>query len=272
MCRNCIYIIKCMLKKSDKKRILQELQHLGHTERESLIYLTALQSGPSTVQELSHRLGENRVTVHSAIEQLIKDGVLFESRKGKKRLVVAHDPSVFDQILGAKEKELELQRESMKPITKLLQSIQASERYTPSVEFYEEVDGFKRMLERTLEARGEFLAIVNAGLFSDLVGHKYLLDYFSRRSKKKIYSRLVFPNVEWANVITRRAKEFKVQVRILPDYLWPSGIFSWNNCLSIKSLTENHLTCTIIENPDIATFFRTVLFEIVWQQAEPVRL
>ena len=261
-----------MLRTSEKSRILSELQALGHTEREALTYITALQSGPSTVQELSHRLGENRVTIHSAVEQLIKEGILYETRRGRKRLVVAHDPTIFDQIITTKEKELELQRESMKPITKLLQSIQATDRHTPSVEFYEDVDGFKRMLERTLEARGEFLAIVNAGLFSDLVGHSYLLDYFSRRSKKKIFSRLVFPDVEWAKVITRRAKEFKVQVRILPEHVWPSGIFSWNNCLSIKSLTQNRLTCTIIENPDIATFFRSVLFEIVWQQARPVRL
>ena len=157
-------------------------------------------------------------------------------------------------------------------VTSILSRLNSSDLHTPSVGFYEDVDGFKRMLEQTLDAKGEFLAIVNAGLFSDLIGHQYLLDYFKRRSEKKIYSRLIFPNVEWARVITSRAKEFKVQVRILPNHVWPSGIFSWNQSLSIKSFTQNRLTCTIIENPDIATFFRTVLFEIVWEQAKPVRV
>lgn len=261
-----------MLKKSEVKRIIEELEGLDCSEREALIYIQSLQSGPATIQELSNRLGHNRVTVHSAVEQLIKKGIVFETRKGKKRLIVAEDPNVFARLLGKKETELKFLRQNIAEITSLLGQIKPPDSHTPSVEFYEDVDGFKRMLERTLEAKTEFLAIINAGLFSDLVGHPYLLDYFSRRSKHKIYSRLVFPDVEWARVITRRAKEFKVQVRILHDYNWPSGIFSWDNCLSIKSLTHNRLTCTILENPDIASFSRSVLFEIVWAQAKPVRL
>ena len=261
-----------MIKKSEIKQIVRELEALDCTEREVHIYIQALQSGPSTVQELSNRLGQNRVTVHSAIEQLLKKGILFESRRGKKRLLTAEDPSVFDTIIQKKENELKVTRENISVVTSFLKNIQPADSHTPSVEFYEDVDGFKRMLERTLEAKGEFLAIVNAGLFSELVGQDYLLDYFARRGKKKIYSRLIFPEVEWGRVVARRAKEFKIQVRTLPEHTWPSGIFSWNNCLSIKSLTHNRITCTIIENPDIATFFRTVLFEIIWQQAKPIRL
>ena len=261
-----------MLRKTEVRRIVQELESLDCTEREARIYITSVQRGPSTVQELAARLDQNRVTVHSAVQQLIKKGFVFETRKGKRRLIVAEDPSVFDRLVERRENELRLLRQNLASITQMLSRAQVADSHTPSVEFYEDTDGFTRMLERTLEAKGEFLAIVNAELFSDLVGHSYLLDYFSRRSERKIYSRLIFPDVEWARVITRRAKEFKVQVRILPKHIWPSGIFSWNDCLSIKSFTHNRITCTIIENSDIATFFRTVLFEIVWQQALPVRV
>ncbi len=261
-----------MLKKSDIHKVTAQLRHIDFTEREAKTYLQALQTGPSTVQELSRRLGENRVTIHSAVQQLIKRGVLFETRRGRKRLIVAEEPRVFEDIITQKEKSLALQRKSMQQLSNFLNKVSPPDSHTPGVEFYEDVDGFKRMLERTLDARGEFLAIINAGLFSDLVGHNYLLDYFTRRSNKKIYSRLIFPDVDWARTITKRAKEFKVQVRILPDHMWPSGIFSWNNCLSLKSFTHNRITCTILENQDIATFFREVIFEIIWEQAKPVRL
>ena len=110
-------------------------------------------------------------------------------------------------------------------------------------------------------------------MFSEHVGQDYLLDYFSRRSKKGVHSRLIFPPVEFAKKVVPRSKEFKIQARrINTKIAWKSAINSWDNCVSLMSFTHNRLTCTIIENPDIAWFFRNILFEMIWQQAEPIRL
>ena len=69
-----------------------------------------------------------------------------------------------------------------------------------------------------------------------------------------------------------RAKEYKIQSRILDTGdEWKFGIISWNNCLSIKSFSQGKVSCTIVENHDISDFFRKVLFEKIWAQAEPRR-
>ncbi|MBI5155953.1 hypothetical protein HZA45_01620 [Candidatus Peregrinibacteria bacterium] len=233
--------------------------------------MQCLQLGPVSVQALSRTMKMNRVTVHSAVEQMIEKGLLFETRKGKRRLIVAEEPMSLLRLLSRKEQELVRVRGSMEHILKLLISLQSTDQSTPTVKLYEGVDGFKKMLDETLSARGEILVFSYVPLFSELVGVKYLGEYFRRRADRGIHTRLLFPPCAFADKVAARAKEYRVQVRILPpQYVWQSGIFSWNDCLALMSYTERHLTCTIIENREIAYFFRLVMFELCWKQATSV--
>ncbi len=257
-----------MLTRTDTGRIQEHLQFFGANARESRIYMQCLQLGPVSVQELSRTMKMNRVTVHSAVEQLIEKGLLFESRKGKRRLIVAEEPMSLLRLLAKKEQELSRVRGGMEHMLKLLISLQSTDQSTPSVKLYEGADGFKKMLEETLSARGELLVFSYVPLFSELVGEKYLLDYFQKRADRGIHTRFLFPPCAFADKVAARAKEYRVQVRTLPKkYVWQSGIFSWNDCLALMSYTERHLTCTIIENRDIAHFYRTIMFELCWGQA-----
>jgi len=70
-------------------------------------------------------------------------------------------------------------------------------------------------------------------------------------------------------VINQRATEFKVQVRTISSNLdWEAGVISWNDCLSIKSFSEKHLSCTIIQNREVSELFRRVIFETLWASAD----
>jgi hypothetical protein len=211
----------------------------------------------------------NRVTVHSAVEQMLEKGLLFETRKGKRRLIVAEEPVSLLRLLSKKEQEITRARGSMEHIMRLLTSLQSTDQSVPTVKLYEGAEGFKKMLEETLTARGEILVFSYVPLFSELVGIKYLEDYFKRRADRDIHTRLLFPPCDFANKMAKRNKEFRMQIRTLPEqYVWQSGIFSWNDCLALMSYTERHLTCTIIENREIAYFFRLVIFELCWKQAK----
>lgn len=258
-----------MLTRTDIGRIQEQLHFFGANPRESSIYMQCLQLGPVSVQELSRTMKMNRVTVHSSIEQMIEKGLLFETRKGKRRLIVAEEPMSLLRLLAKKEQELVRVRGGMEHILKLLISLQSTEQSAPTVKLYEGAEGFKKMLEETMSARGELLVFSYVPLFSELVGVKYLEEYFKRRADKGIHTRLLFPPCAFADKVAARAKEYRIQVRTLPQqYVWQSGIFSWNDCLALMSYTERHLTCTIIENREIAHFFRMVMFELCWGQAK----
>ncbi|MEZ4753753.1 MAG: HTH domain-containing protein [Bdellovibrionota bacterium] len=262
-----------MLRKRTKNELLDHLLLFDCTETEAQIYLESFQTGPASVQELARKVECNRVTAHSAIEQLIARGFLFETKRGKKRLIVAEDPSALEQIINTKINEVKVLESSFERLTEVLSAVKQPDGHLPSVEFYEDASGFKRLLERTLSSKNDFLSIINVDMFSEHVGQDYLLDYFARRSKKGVHSRLIFPPVEFAKKVVPRSKEFKIQVRrINTKIAWKSAINSWDDCVSLMSFTHNRLTCTIVENPDIAWFFRNIMFEMIWQQAEPIRV
>ncbi len=258
-----------MLTRTDIGRIREQLHFFGANARESSIYMQCLQLGATSVQELARTLKMNRVTVHSAVEQMVEKGLLFESRKGKRRLVVAEEPVSLLRLLAQKEQEIIRVRGSMEHMLQLLTSLQTTDQSIPTVKLYEGRDGFKKMLEETLSARGEILMFTYMPLFAELIGAKNLDAYFTRCADRGIHTRLLSPPSDYAEKVAAHSREYRVQVRTLPQqYVWQSGIFSWNDCLALMSYTERHLTCTIIENRDIAHFFRLVLFELSWNQAE----
>ncbi len=260
-----------MLSRTDIGRIQEQLHFFGANPRESSIYMQCLQLGAVSVQELARKLKMNRVTVHSSVEQMIEKGLVFETRKGKRRLVVAEEPVGLLRLLAKKEQELTRVRGGMEHMLKLLISLQATDRSMPTVKLYEGAEGFKKMLEETLSARGEILMFSYVPLFSELVGVKHLEDYFRRRADREIHTRLLFPQCDFADKMAARAKEYRVHIRTLPpQYVWQSGICSWNDCLALMSYTERRLTCTIIENRELAHFFRLVMFEMCWNQAKPL--
>lgn len=260
-----------MLNSADLFRIITLLKQFDCNEGEAKIYVESLKMGPSSVQEIAKKIKKNRVTVHSAIEKLIEKNLLYETRKGKKRLIVAEEPDILYRLLQKRENEMDLMKSNLDYVTNLLQSVQASDHSVPTVKLYEGVDGFKKMLEETLESKGEVLVFTYVDLFSKLLDPDYLENYFVRRAKKGIHTRLIFPPCPFAERVNKKAKEYKIEVRLLPpDFKWKSGIFSWNDSISIKSFTEGKLTCTIVENKDIAHFYQNIIFNLCWEIAKPM--
>ncbi|MEK7563549.1 MAG: helix-turn-helix domain-containing protein [Patescibacteria group bacterium] len=257
-----------MLAATDRRRVKEQLKFFGCNDRETEIYLQCLQAGVASVQDIAKGLKQNRVTVHSAVEQMIEKGLLFESRRGKRRLIVAEEPVSLLRLYQRKENELHSMRGNLEHIVSLLGPLQATDQSIPTVKCYEGEEGFKRMLEETLAARGEVLVFSYVDLFSKLVGVEYLKNYLKRRAQRGIHTRLIFPKCPFADFVIKTGKENRNTVRLLPPNAhWQSGIFSWNDSLALMSYTQQKLTTTIIENRDIAHFYRTIIFELCWKEA-----
>lgn len=258
-----------MLSKADQRRIAVQLQQFDCTQREAEIYLASLHMGPVTVQELASRLDMNRVTVHSAVEQLRKKGFFVETRKGKRRLILAEDPDVLYRLLQRRKNELNVMEMNLDQVVKLLNTVQVSDRAMPTVRCYEGIEGFKKMLEETLSAKNGVRVFTYVDLFQALLDPAYLENYFKRRSAKGIHTKLIFPPCAFADRVNKKAEAYKIQVRLLPKELkWKSGFFSWNDNVALMSYSEGRLTTTIIQNADIADFVRNIIFELIWVQAK----
>lgn len=244
------------------------LRQLDCNEREAQTYLHCLSVGPASVQQIAHGSKQNRLTAHSTIEQLIEKGFLYESRKGKRRLIVAREPATLMQMVQKKQNELSLIHSNIEHMLPLLNQIYHPSQGVPSVKFYEDVDGLKVMLEETLEAKGEVLVFSYIEKLAEVVGADYLEDYFKRRAKKGIKTRLILPPCPFADRVIPKSERYNIQVQLLPQaYQWSAGFFLWNDKVAWLSYTQGKRTTTIIENRDIAQFVNSVIFQVVWKSA-----
>ena len=141
----------------DKQHIIAQLKHFGCNEHEAELYMYSLSIGPETIQKLAKGIKRNRTTVYSEVEQLLKKGLLFETRKEKKRYIGAEQPAVLYSLLQQRENELAVLKKNINYAVELLGSIKTPDSGVPTVKLYEGVDGFKKMLEETLSAKGEVL-------------------------------------------------------------------------------------------------------------------
>ncbi|HLD17620.1 MAG TPA: helix-turn-helix domain-containing protein [Patescibacteria group bacterium] len=258
------------MKQNEVRPIEKQLKAFGLGDTDAKIYLLSLQLGPSTVQELAKMNRLNRVTVHSAVERLIEKGFLFESRKGKRRLVVASDPKTLRRLAEAKKAEVERMTEGLEGVVELLEKFQSTDRYFPTVRFYEGTQGFHVMFEETYRAKSDVLVFSYVPIFEKAVGEENLKTYFEKRAKHGIHTKLLFPPSEIAERIHKQRNPYNVEVRLIPkEYSWNAALFVWNDSVALHSLKEGRLTSTIVENKDIANMMRT-MHALIWERSQPM--
>ncbi len=255
----------------EQTRIVEHLRNAGCTRREGAILVDLWRYGASTVQEIAGRLGENRVTIHSAAESLLEKGLAYETRRERKRLLVSAESNALMAFLNRKEQEIVAAKDHAEQALTLLQQLQRQTKSTPQLRLHHGVEGLKRMLESSLSAKSEVLVVTDIEKFSELVGEDFLQDYYRRRSDAGITARLIWPYCDFVRKVKNRLPAYSMQVRLSRvSRGWNVGFFCWDDKLAIKSLAEGAVTCTILESPEIAAFYQTVIFESLWHDSAPL--
>ncbi len=260
-----------MLNDSDRIRINSFLKRFGLTVVEIEVYLEVLKLGPSSIQELSRSLQRNRISVYYSVHQLIEKGLLYEMRNGKRRLVTTASPDVFQKIFDKKHAELHAMELEIGYISELINTIPVVRNHVTVVKQYEDTLGFKKMLEESLHAKKEIMVFTSTPFYLSMLGEDYFEKYFLRKAELGIITRMIYPPGDFASKLHAKRDSYKIDLRILPqNQKSESGFYLWDNTLAIDSLKEGKKSCTIIENKDIAHFFRDNVFNPFWEMARPI--
>ncbi len=234
-----------MIANSDQLRIIEFLKRFGCNKNESIIYLETLHSGTTSIQELSHKLKQNRISIHYGVQQLIQKEFLFEIRKGKKRFISAESPDILLKIIGQRHAELKLLETDVVHISKLLNSISIVKHEVTVVKLYQETDGFKKMLEESLKAKDEIIVFSNTPVFSEMLGEEYYENYFSKKAALGIKSRIIYSPCAFVDKLNLKKEHYKIDLRILPERQGSeAGFYLWDDTLAIESFKENKISCT----------------------------
>ncbi len=125
------------------KDIKQLLADVGLLPSETKVYLSTLELGPSTVQNIAKKADISRTATYEAIELLRKRGLMTTSTSGKRTLFTSEDPSrIVSYLKGEQQKfsttlsdieqlvgTLQLMAGGLKPLVKVYEGEEAMPAY-----------------------------------------------------------------------------------------------------------------------------------------------
>ena len=242
----------------------KELQNLGLSEKESKVYITSLELGPDTVQNIAKQSGINRATTYVQISSLKDKGLMSEFEKGKKTYYVAESPDRLKNLLAVIEKELALKKSEANAVIPSLISLFEGMGERPRVRFFEGPEGAKAMRDEFLKVKSKMIyGIVDYDkLFQYWPGQQN--DYTSVRAQKKIKTRTFY--VSKAPVKDANSKEFMREAKFInsKDLDLGASITIYDDKISISTYSANPIS-VIIESDGITKTVKSI-FELLWSK------
>ncbi len=251
------------------KRLRQELEDIGFSDKEARVYLALLEHGSLRPQQLAQHSGVNRSTAYLALDVLMKRGVVSCGDQGGNKCYIAESPAHLERIFEEEQKRLQLAksriRDSMPHFFALWNAIE----YKPSVRFFEGEDGMERCRELMLklahgiETGSAFIHYDQETLYAAQKRERQRLRFSSGRLRMRVLYSIddgVQPPSFGKNAELRRIPKDVVSFR------GEVNVFKTFVLLATASPT---ITAVVLENPSMAELFQG-FFDLAWRSAECV--
>ncbi|XOU94267.1 MAG: TrmB family transcriptional regulator [Candidatus Kerfeldbacteria bacterium] len=108
----------------------KQLEEFGLTDKEASVYIASLKLGYDSVQNIAKTANIHRVTTYDILRNLISQGLISQSIKGKKKQFIAEKP---EKILAS----LKQKQEKFSSLLPELKAIQNKGKGRPQVMYYE---------------------------------------------------------------------------------------------------------------------------------------
>lgn len=239
--------------------IIETIKNIGLTDKESKIYLAALQKNSQTVTEIARQAKINRVTAYSILEKLIKKGIISFFKKAQVKYFNAVDPEILYKNYKTKLEDLKKSLPELKRIK--------GDTPHPQIQYFEGIDGIKAIYADTLTSKTEILNYANSKIIRSLWPN-YDEEYVMKRVKKKIYLRGIAPFDEYGLKVQKEDKKNHREIYLVPgnEFGFTNEINIYDNKVAITSFKQN-VSGIIIENEEIANTQRDI-FKMAWQFAK----
>lgn len=133
------------------KEILEEF---GLSDKETKVYLSLLELGPSPARAVARSSGVNRGTAYDLLKKLVDEGLASFYRKGKHHFA-AEPPERLIEALEDKQKHLERLKGKVTEKLPQFKAMFVQQGGRPTIRVYEGFKGVKKILEDILNTLSE---------------------------------------------------------------------------------------------------------------------
>ena len=247
--------------------IVDYLKQLDLSDAEAKLYLTLLQSGPTSVRDLAQTVDIKRTTTYFYIDQLVEKGLILKLVRGSKKLVAASEPENLKILVEEKLKKAKEVEKNFPDIIKMLNTSLPKENNSNEAEikFYKGKNGVKKIYEEVLQAK-EVRSYVNIEEITEVFPEN--VDLFNHAFKRNPAMKM-FEIVENSPESQARFQSQKTSdnyfYKFLPEdmNLKAQDILLYENTVAIIHF-KDQISGVILRNADLYTNFK-LLFDFIWR-------
>ncbi len=255
-----------------KSEITQELEHLGLSAPEALVYEQLLPRGARSVQEITDDCALPRSTVNLALDVLVDQGIVHFFYKGKRKQYYVRSPEDLSMLVNyAQEQTRHLEYAIDLLIPRISQQHFFAHDEDLRVAHYDGRDGFKEVFMMPLEMEGKELLRMSSTPEIFTVERDFISqEYLPEKMRRKIQTKILVPYSSQSNEMIYYDDEKMRETRVLDINLYdPKGqIAIWDDRVSFTAWNEN-LSSFVITSKALSDMMRQI-FYLVWNSAKKI--
>jgi sugar-specific transcriptional regulator TrmB len=245
--------------------IIPILKQFGLSEKEVKIYLTLLESGPSSVRNLAQKSNINRGTAYDILKTLKELSLVSYYHKATKQYFIAEDPTKLFNLLEQKLQDLTSIKDQVNQLIPYLKSLYDRAGEKPVVKYYEGHLGIKTILTDVLET-AESLSPRDYLVFSSSTIKNYLYKAFSNFTKQRVEKKIKVKVIALGHEGT--TAEYAETKSLTKKESSPTYILIYGNKVAMISInSQSELLGIIVEDLALAATQRQ-LFKYIWNSIE----
>jgi sugar-specific transcriptional regulator TrmB len=125
--------------------LVRELVNLGLSEKEAEVYLALLEIGPASVLDAAEKSGVHRTTVYQLVEALIGKGIVSQTVRGQKQLLVAEPPERLVTLLRLQRTAIDEKERELMDKLPMFRAVYNSKTGKPTIRYFDGANSLKEM-------------------------------------------------------------------------------------------------------------------------------
>jgi len=245
------------------------LKQIGLTPEEAEIYLTLLEKGSLSAQQIAASTSVKRTYVYRICESLIAKGLVKQEKHGRAIHFTPLSPDHLLTIAEEKKQQAQATQKQLENILEILKTKYFTVEERPIIQVYEGIEGLKKAYKDIINEGKDIMLFRSVHDDKRKDTNEIVMNQIKEQIKANIHVRTITP-LEEATEETFLNKDAQrlVDRHIINSYKLDlsAQILIYGNKVAIISL-KKEIVATILENKDIADSFKRI-FDALWNYSE----
>lgn len=247
------------------------LKKAGFDDKESKVYLAALELRSAPASAIAQKAGVVRSTCYGILEELVHKGLASKTEKAGGILKFnVENPELLRSCIESQKSNLDLISQEIQKMLPELKKLQRESQFRPEVEYFEGKDGIKAAYESVVDdyprmAKEKIPLLIFGATRPLLDVWPEFPQHVLKRQKTGIETKMLI----WEKKLPEPMREIQekyYKIRFLPrKYAYPGGAYLLDNKFIFPDF-DNYF-CIVAKNKPLTQMMR-IFFEFMWDHSK----